>query len=379
MSNTLRQLRERSAELKTRGQAILERAKTEGRSTLTADEAAEAARIRADRSAVTQQIDRIVDDMLGQRSSTPTTANARTGASLIPSWREFEDKRSQQRALGSGASSGGVLLDTEQAELWFDRLRNRSVFLAANPRTVTVGEHAARYPIITSSVTVAARNDTEAITPTDPGLDSLTLEPVSYAAMTIVSNEVLKDSNGQAREIVEADLLRQCATKLDADMFNGTGAVSPHRIYGLLNVAGIETIGAAGPLTLDLLLEVQATLEANGADRDRIAYFLTPADWAVIRGVKDLQDRYLLMPDLATDATPSLFGSRVYVSANVPTASALAVDLDQVVVGIGEDVSLAYSEDFAFDKNSTAIRLTTRVDLGVINPEAVHAITGITA
>ncbi|TFD53210.1 phage major capsid protein [Cryobacterium sp. Hh11] len=303
----------------------------------------------------------------------PVFGEARSA--LIPSRAEYQDLQSEQRALGS--SNSGVLLTTGQANEWFDRLRSKSVFLDSGPKMVTVGEHAVRYPLISASVTVSSRNDLDAITPTDPSLASITLEPVSYAAMTLIANEVLADTNGQAREIVSTDLVRQAATAIEADLFNGVGATSPHRIYGLLKATGTQTVAATTALTIDHLLSAQSKLEAAGAERERIAFYLNPAGWASIRGTKDSTGRYLLMPDLANADKPSLFGSKVFVTANMPAANALAVDLDQVVVGVGEDLKLAYSEDYAFNTNSTAIRLTTRLDLAILNALAVCKVTGI--
>ena len=387
MSTYKTELLEKKATAINAAERLLQTAQTEKRE-LSRNEDTDYKRLTDDLRSLNYQLDRVDSEArsnasaeaafrnLGSdnRNDRPVFGEVRA-SSLVPSRAEYQELATEQRALGS--SSAGVLLTTATANQWFDRLRAKSVFLTSGPRFVTISEHAERYPVISSSVTVGARNDTDAIAPSDPGLTSVTLEPVSYAAMTLVANEVLADSNGQAREIVSADLLRQAASKIEGDLFTGTGAASPKRIYGLLTASGTQTLAAAGALTIDKLLTVQSNLEAAGADRSRIAFYLNPAGWAAIRGIKDTTGRYLLMPDLANADKPTLFGSPVFVTANMPAANALAVDLDQVIVGVGEDVNLAYSEDYAFNTNSTAIRLTTRIDLGIINALAVHKVTGI--
>jgi HK97 family phage major capsid protein len=290
---------------------------------------------------------------------------------IIPTLTEY--RALETRAIGTG--SLGILLDENRFNAWSDKLRQRSVFLAAGPRTINVSMNSMNIPVVSTSVTMTARDEGTAINSSETGLVQRHLQPVSYGVYTLVNNEAIEESAGVVLDVVSSDLIRTTATTLDTQFFQGVGAASPYRTTGLTNIAGIGNIAVTGAITLAAVLDAQALLEGAGADPASIAYFINPIDFAKLRKLVDTTGRSIMSVDIAATVRPSLFGIPCYVSANVPAKKSLLADMSQVIVGIGADVRLEMSTHAAFASNQTAVRLTTRADLQPLDKAGLVTIT----
>jgi HK97 family phage major capsid protein len=290
---------------------------------------------------------------------------------IIPTLTEY--RALETRAVGTG--SLGILLDENRFNAWSDKLRQRSVFLSAGPRTINVSMNSMNIPVVSTSVTMTARDEGTAMSSSDTGLVSRHLQPVSYGVYTLVNNEAIEESAGVVLDVVSSDLIRTTATTLDTQFFQGVGASSPYRTTGLTNISGIGNIAVTGAITLAAVLDAQALLEGAGADPASIAYFINPIDFAKLRKLVDTTGRSIMSVDIAAAVRPSLFGIPCYVSANVPAKKSLLADMSQVIVGIGADVRLEMSTHAAFASNQTAVRLTTRADLQPLDKAGLVTIT----
>lgn len=386
--NLIDQLVDRRARVWHELQRTLDRAAAEGRA-LTADEQAAEHRGNAELDALDERIRELRD--AEQRQAEPDVlalADRATRAAAtrwLPSRREYREWES--RAVGT---SGNPLVPTGQANTWYDRLRARSVVLAAGPTIVAVErEGSLRVPTVTASVTVGTVAEGATIAPTDPTFASVTLDPKKLAALCLVNAEALDDSNPDVRAVVEADLIRSTATELDRQLLVGDGTGS--NLTGLRNVAGVTSgpsLGANGGVpTLDAFADVVGALEAANGDLARAAWFMAPRTWSTIRKLKDAQSRYQLNPTPAGAEQRSLFGLPVFASTNVPvnettgtstdTSPVILADMSQVIVGRARDIEVAYSADFRFDSDQVAVRVIGRFDVAVAQPAAVVVLTGV--
>lgn len=305
---------------------------------------------------------------LSERMQRPIPADAMQ-RHFVPSLGEIHEiSRQQERAWSTGTS--GVTLPVTYWNDYIDRLRAATIVLRAGPELVPVNGHSLILPTQTASTTVSNRVDGTAITASDATVSSIILTPDSFAGLSLVSNELLRDWP-LAQGILEKDLQRQMAQSLDVAFLTGTGtAPAP---LGLFNKAGTQTFTSAGTTgpTLDEIATTIGMLEAVNADRSRFAILTTPALWAAWRQTKDLQGRYILQPELALNAQQAIFGVPVHTSANITTGRAIVADMSQVYVGISQDADLQASADFAFNANQTAFRITARADIAVGNPQAL--------
>lgn len=305
---------------------------------------------------------------LSERMQAPIPADAQQ-RHFLPSPGEINQIAQQQERAWSTGTSGVTLPVTFWGD-YIDRLRAATIVLRAGPELVPVEGHSLVIPTQTASLTVATRLDGTTISPTDATVSSITLTPNSFAGLSLVSNELLRDW-ALAQRILENDLQKQMAQQLDASFLTGSGT-APNPL-GLFNKAGTQTMTSAattGP-TLDETATAIGMLENVNADRSRFAIMTTPTLWAAWRQTKDTQGRYLLQPEIALNAQPSIFGVPVYTSANITTGRAIVADMSQVYVGMSQDADLQASNDFAFGSNQTAFRITARADIGVPNPQAL--------
>lgn len=308
-----------------------------------------------------------------------------TGPSWLPTRREYYDAVGEQRA--TGYSNAGALLATQQYSQWFDRLRTRSVVLAAGPRLIPIDGRSLQVPVLSASSTVANVDEGTAIPVSDPTLAAVVLTPIKFASLVLASNESLSDSAPALNAIIAADLLRTMATAIDVALLVGPGGLAPAKVKGLRNLAGTTAgpnLGAAGGIpTVDTFADAVAALEAAGGNPDTSAFFVSTGVWNVVRKIRAIANgSYLVNPDVSAVANTALFGVPVFVSRNIPQtevvgasgavcSSIILADLDQVAVGVGEDVSVQLSEDFAFNTDQVAVRCTARVDICALNPAAV--------
>lgn len=288
-------------------------------------------------------------------------------AVLVPSMSEY-------RAQGESVdTAGGFTVPDEVSPLIIDRLRPASVFLAAGPRLFTMSSDVLRVPKIGTSATVAMVSENAAIPESDIVFAAAVFQARKLAGLTRSSNEWLLDSIGDARVIVEQDLLRQMGTKLDEQLFAGSG-VAPN-VLGIINQVGVTSTAITGPLTLDAVSSAIGRIEADNARANAI--FLSPAVWSSVSRLKDAQGRYQLGPDPSADSRRQLFGVPVYVTPHVGNIAVVA-DMSQVGVGVRDRWTTHFDPYRFAEFDQTAIRVTSRWDMQVLNVAAVELLTGLT-
>lgn len=316
--------------------------------------------------------------------SDPTgTATDRT---WLPSYRTWQAWQGEARAIGS---SSNAFVPTATADIYWDRLRARSVTLAASPVLLPVEDTSLIVPKIAGSVTIGPVSENAEITATDPTLSSVVLTPKKFAALTRCSNEALEDSTPELRVVIAEDMIREMATYLDAQMLVGTG--SSGQIRGLSNTTGATSTAVNAVPDLDDFADAIASLEAANGDLSRAAFFVAPRTWSQLRKQTATgSGEYLLAAGDPTQATrPSVFGVPVYVTSNIPTnltvgqssnnSLAVLADMSQVLVGLRKDVELLFDTSLYFAYDQTALRVVSRVDMQVANAASVVVMTGLRA
>lgn len=141
------------------------------------------------------------------------------------------------RALSTGTGMGQVLTPPEHYPQVLDWLAPESVGLRPGFTVIRTENHDLELP---HALTDGAANWTaegDAITPSDATGETITATPRKLAAITVLSNEVMDDSNPAARDLVGRGLVWAAANKLDLGFFEGSG--TPPEIRGLKNVSNI--------------------------------------------------------------------------------------------------------------------------------------------
>jgi HK97 family phage major capsid protein len=321
--------------------------------------------------------------------TTSPEAEAAASTRWLPTMQEYRQAL-QERAVGTT----GALIPVAYSDRFFDQLRKRVGVLAAGPDVIpVVGAGSIKIPLGTTSVTVGATAEGVAISPTDPGFSSITLDPRKLAAMTLVNREAIEDSSPQIRDRVSNALVKDMAVELDRQFVVGDG--TGQNMTGLLTQSGVT----AGPTAAtngtsvgstagyNFLADTLAAYEQANLDPDKAAWLMHARTWASIRKAVDSQSRPIFNVDPSGTMKLTLFGKPVYFSNNIPitqtfgtannASSLLLADFSQVVVAEARGLELMISEDYAFNTDQIAVRATCRYDIGLPQPTAVVKTTGL--
>jgi len=309
-----------------------------------------------------------------------------TSRTWLPGLSEYRDLRAEQRAVGTT----GAFIPVGNAATYFDLLRKRTAVLAAGPVIIPVEHNGSlKVPKVTSAVTIAGKAEAAALDASDPTLDSITLDPKKFGAYTLVNREAIEDSAPQLREVVANSLVRDTAVELDKQLVTGSG--SGQNLRGLRNVSGVtagpSTGTNGGSLTFAHLADTLGAAEGADVDPERLAWIMHSRTWASVRKLADSSSRPIVSVDPTQGVHPTLWGHPVFISNSLSVAETkgtssdctaiLLADMSQVVVGVAREVELTVSEDFAFDTDQVAVRVTARYDIGVPHPTAVTITEGI--
>lgn len=210
------------------------------------------------------------------------------------------------------------------------------------------------------------------ISEADPTLSEVLVHTGKVAQLVRLSRE----QYGQDRTAeMLAQSVRRAVTKKANEAYLAQAApVSPAVTppAGLVNVTGIESGGAVAA-DLDVLVDLIATLEGNGATPSHI--LLAPDAWASLRKFKTATgSAQSLLGAGTTDATKSLLDLPVIVTSALSTGSGLVIDKTAVVSAVG-DVQLAVSDQVYFDSDSIGVRCTFRFGANVVHPDRIGKFT----
>jgi HK97 family phage major capsid protein len=181
------------------------------------------------------------------------------------------------RDLKESAAPGSVIAPDEWSSNFFDKLSAESVAIKSGIRVIRTMRDVLHVPRIDSDPAANWTAEAAPITPSDPAYTDITATPRKLAALTVVSNELIADSNPDVIALLEKQMTRALALKLDLGVFEGSGTAP--EIRGSKNTAGITTnpLGAV-PTNFDPFAAAITTLESNNATATAIV--TSPEAWA---------------------------------------------------------------------------------------------------
>lgn len=271
-------------------------------------------------------------------------------------------------------TQANAFIQSQVAQLLVQPLEQASTFLAAGP---TIFDTAAplRIPRVATKSTVGFVAEGGTIPESNSGFDEVDLMPsnrTSLKVITSLTNESIRSAVMGVDAVLKQRLVTDVALALDAALYGGAG--TSNSIKGLLNQSGITT-GAWANTNPDTVLDGIALLYAANVNPTRM--FMSPASFVALRKTKASgSGEYVLEEDLTADNTYRLFGVPVTVS-NVLTDKKLVI-ADMSKVAIARDTAPTITVDASgpyFQTDSTAIRVTCRFDLGLLQPAAVAVLT----
>ena len=272
-------------------------------------------------------------------------------------------------------SANSTLLQSQVAQLLVQPLEQMSTFLSAGPVIIDSSD-SVRVPRIVNGVTAGFVGEGGQITDGDVAFDEVTLLPSTLKSLKVlvrVSNELIRQSVVGLDAVLQQRLVTDVANALDAALWDGDG--SSNTITGILQADDIET----GELDLD---DIDSLIDGIAA---AMANKVKPTHWAMssttfnaFRKIKvgTSDARYVFDPSTVQNGTAfQLLGLPVIITDNVGEDAAALVDFSKVVVARDVDAQVKILDQTWGDYDSVGIRVVSRYDVALLQPEAVTLLT----
>jgi len=280
------------------------------------------------------------------------------------------------RDLTAGtASAGGFLVETENVG-FIDMLRNKSVAVTLGAQTLPglIGNTTVPRQSAASTGYWLATEGTP-ITESQPTVAQMTITPKTVGAYTEISRQLLLQSSPSAEAIVQNDLRSVIALALDLAVLNGSGSAG--QPTGILNTSGVGAV-AGTSLGYTQLLELQTDLLAANSLVAKPGLATTPA-------VASLLAQRVKFPSTASPlwegslSEGTVLGHRALTSNQIPAATAIFGDWDEVVIGEwGNGIEVQTNPFASFSAGIVGVRALLTCDVGIRHAAAFSVASSIT-
>lgn len=253
-----------------------------------------------------------------------------------------------------GSLRPDVILDAVEAapEALINRLAVRGAIVEGDAVKLKV-------PYVDADIAAGFVVEGAAIGEQDPTLDEIEIATHKLGTITVLSNEAISAGNSLAH--LQQSLLRSFVAKADAQFLNA--ATSP---IGLTNIADIVDGGELGD-DLDVLADAIATIESNGGMATHL--LAHPRDWAHIAKLKAATgSNQTLLGTNVEQAQRRVLGLEVATSRFVNEGTLMVID-NQAIVSATGPIKITPSSEYAYNKDSHAVRVTWRMGWGTPRPE----------
>lgn len=201
----------------------------------------------------------------------------------------------------------------------------------------------------------------------------------SIKTLTRFSNELGRQAVVSIDAALQARLVADVAAKVDAQFLSdqGDGITTPR---GLFAQTGTQSVAVGGAFTIDHVLEAQGLALAANVNTESMALFVDAGTYMAMRAQKDSDGRYLVQPDVTAGGLVSpVLGAQVLISNRVPAGQAALVDMSKVIVARDVAPAVKLLDQTFGDYDQLALRVVTRLDMGLTAPEAAVIFDGIEA
>jgi len=292
------------------------------------------------------------------------------------------------------SGTGGYLVPPEHATYLYDVLTDAVVVRKAGATVLPMKSNTLTIPKAITGATAYWVSEGTAPTLSDMTFAQITLTAKKVAAATVISTELLEDSNPSVDRIVMDNLANTLAVAMDKEFLLGDGT----NLTGIVNTAGVNTInGNGGDLTLDHILEAKKLIEAGTKGNIKPnAIVMHPAVYyKLLKTAKETTGAYLWNSNGLTAGLPdTLFGLKVFLTTSIPIdltysdgsntynnqSLVIVGDFKQALIGERRGITVKATAEGQYLLNGTvAVVATARVGFGVAYPEAFTVISNISA
>lgn len=242
--------------------------------------------------------------------------------------------------------------------------------VAANASTVfSTSREKVGFPLWVADPSVAWYSELSQLSLTDGSTSEVVVTPTKTAGFTVLSNELVADSDPSVAAQVAQGLANQIAQAIDTAYFSNTTSNGPN---GLLSLAATTVDSGSSVTNLDPFIAARYKAELNGA---KLTHFLVnPSVAQTISQLKTASGYNTSLLSFVDDGV-QIAGIPVITSIHVDAATtAWGVDASQQRYVLRQGTSV---ETFPYiDHDGTYVRAISRIGFGFLNPAGVIRIAG---
>jgi len=293
-------------------------------------------------------------------------------------------QRGETRALTTATNSARPITPPEMSTFLWDMLVPQSALLASGARVIETDSERVAWPRITSGVIPGWVAEAQVIPAGDPAFGTLEAVPKKLAHRTIVSNEVIDDSEPSIVNVLNAHLAQRLALKFDLSSFEGNPAADANTVRGLKYVSGIQSLSmgtnGAALTSYDPFIRAVAMLRAANVPGP----FAIVAHPNVLLGLELLRETSTSNLQLGAPVGLPPFFTTTQLSTTetkgtaTNASSAYIYAPAEIVVVRRQDSLIELDRSRLFDSDQSEFRAKMRVDVIVPNPVACVRLDGIT-
>lgn len=203
--------------------------------------------------------------------------------------------------------------------------------------------------------------EADTLTESEPRFRLIEMVAHKLAGYSLASNEVRADAAASVESLLTTMFGRAIGSKENYAFFRGDGVGKP---YGILNSGALisATRSAASAIALDDLGEMMSDFLPSSWGSG--AWFINPT--AIQKLIGLVSSPLSWLSDIKSGLPVQLLGMPLYVTGALPglntAGDILLVDPSYYLIGDRQQISIAYSEHYAFVTDQAAWRFTYRVD-----------------
>ena len=241
------------------------------------------------------------------------------------------------KALGQGTlSAGGALVPTEYSTEFIALLRNTAVVRKSGARSIPLSG-SLQMPKGTGAGTASYVAEAASIAASTQELGMITFTERKLAALTVFSNELLRNASLSAEQFVLEDLRNVMALREDLAFLFGTGASdTPRGIESLIATANLVTPAAVDPLIPTLrevrvaLADIVKLLMSGNIPMTTMGWLFTPRTWGFLWSVVDGNGNAVFQAEMSTG---KLMGFPFIVTNQIANTYDTTADASRLILG----------------------------------------------
>ncbi|MFD9225346.1 phage major capsid protein [Streptomyces sp. NPDC060064] len=387
MSEFIKRLQERRANVWEQAKALLDAAEGEKRD-LSAEEEQTYQALNAD----LDKIDARVKDMADseQRAKDAEASFASLLAKPQTDVRKGDDGNSELRQFLRGerrnydirpegkvnyrdlvkgtATAGGNTVPTTFYNQLLAHLIEVSGIMMAGPTVLnTATGESIEVPVTTAHSSAAITAEGATISESDPAFAKRTLGAYKYGVLVQISTELLTDTGVDLEGYLSMQAGRALGNAFGAHAITGTGSSQPTGVVTSASTGVTGGTAVVGAFTADNLIDLYFSVIGPYRNSPSCGWLMRDATMAAVRKLKDSQGQYLWQPSVQLGVPDLLLSKPVYTD---PTVAAVALSAKSVVFGdfssyfvrLAGGIRFERSDEFAFNSDLTTFRAILRAD-----------------